>query len=95
MYKGKKCIKSMKGKEYIKERKRLLRMEIDRNRRLWKHHAGRSDIIFFSSSNNDAANVLASSVLPTPVGPKNKNEPIGLFGFAIPALALNIASLTF
>ena len=52
-------------------------------------------IIFFSSSNNVAAKVFPSSVLPTPVGPKNKNDPIGLFGLAIPALALIIASLTF
>ena len=50
----------MKGKEYIKERKRLLRMEIDRNRRLWKHHAGRSDIIFFSSSESTAAAAFSS-----------------------------------
>ena len=51
--------------------------------------------MFFSSSNNVAASVFPSSVFPTPVGPKNKNEPIGLLGFAIPALALIIASLTF
>ena len=31
----------------------------------------------FSSSNRYAASALVSSVLPTPVGPKNMNEPIG------------------
>ena len=51
-------------------------------------------IMCFSSSNNSYARVLATSVLPTPVGPKNINEPIGLFGSLIPALALIIASLT-
>ena len=33
-----------------------------------------------SSSNNACANALASSVLPTPVGPRSRNEPIGRFG---------------
>ena len=37
---------------------------------------------------------LASSVLPTPVGPKNKKLPIGLLGSLIPALALTTASAT-
>ncbi|MPN15869.1 hypothetical protein SDC9_163205 [bioreactor metagenome] len=45
-------------------------------------------IIFSSLSNNVLAKVFASSVLPTPVGPKNINEPIGRFGSFIPALAL-------
>ena len=31
----------------------------------------------FSESNNDEASDLANSVLPTPVGPKNKKLPIG------------------
>src|SRR5699024_12149222 len=30
-----------------------------------------------SSSNKKSANDLANSVLPTPVGPKNRNEPMG------------------
>src|SRR5215471_16110697 len=34
----------------------------------------------FSSSNKNSASALVSSVLPTPVGPKNINEPIGRFG---------------
>ena len=51
-------------------------------------------IILFSSSNRLSASVFASSVLPTPVGPKNKNEPIGLLGSLIPALDLIIASVT-
>ena len=33
-----------------------------------------------SSSNRNSASALASSVLPTPVGPRNRNEPIGRFG---------------
>ena len=44
-----------------------------------------------SLSNNVLAKVLASSVLPTPVGPKNINDPIGLFSSLRPALALSIA----
>ena len=47
--------------------------------------------IWFSSPNWASAKALLSSVLPTPVGPKNKNEPIGLLGSFIPALALLIA----
>ena len=42
----------------------------------------------FSSLNKNSAKALAVSVFPTPVGPKNKNEPIGLFLEAIPDLAL-------
>ena len=48
----------------------------------------------FSSSNNSLARVFATSVLPTPVGPKKINEPIGRCGSLIPALALIIAELT-
>jgi len=51
--------------------------------------------ILFSSSKRLAASVFASSVLPTPVGPRNRNEPIGLPGSLIPALDLIIASVTF
>ena len=50
--------------------------------------------ILVSSSNNAAARDLASSVLPTPVGPKNRKEPIGLSGSLIPALERIIASVT-
>ncbi len=31
----------------------------------------------FSSSNSTSASALQSSVLPTPVGPRKMNEPIG------------------
>ena len=41
-----------------------------------------------------SAKALANSVLPTPVGPKKRKEPIGRFGFFRPALALLIASLS-
>ena len=37
-------------------------------------------IIEDSLSNNNFDNSLANCVLPTPVGPKKINEPIGLFG---------------
>src|SRR5271166_356369 len=40
-----------------------------------------------SSSNRNAASALVSSVLPTPVGPRNMNEPIGRFGSCSPARA--------
>ena len=42
-----------------------------------------------------SANAFASSVLPTPVGPRNKNEPIGFVGSLIPALERIIASVIF
>ena len=48
----------------------------------------------FSESNNDEASDLANSVLPTPVGPKNKKLPIGRLGSFIPARALTTASDT-
>ena len=51
--------------------------------------------IFDSSSKRLAASAFASSVLPTPVGPKNRNDPIGLLGSLIPALERMIASVTF
>ena len=47
-----------------------------------------------SLSNNASAKLLHTSVLPTPVGPRNKKEPIGLFSSLIPDLCLIIASLT-
>ena len=45
-------------------------------------------------SNKKSAKALVSSVLPTPVGPKNRNEPFGLFGSAKPARERRIASDT-
>ena len=45
----------------------------------------------FSLPNILRARALVSSVLPTPVGPKNINEPIGLFLSLSPTLALLIA----
>ena len=36
-------------------------------------------------SNMNSASARASSVLPTPVGPRNRNEPIGRSGSARPA----------
>ena len=39
----------------------------------------------FSSPNRNSASVLASSVLPTPVGPRKMNEPLGRFGSFRPA----------
>src|SRR6516165_9379829 len=39
----------------------------------------------FSVPNMNCASVRATSVLPTPVGPRNRNEPIGRFGFFKPA----------
>src|SRR5512138_2145429 len=41
--------------------------------------------IAVSSLNRYSASALVSSVLPTPVGPKNMNEPIGRFGSCSPA----------
>ena len=38
--------------------------------------------------------IFASSVLPTPVGPRKRNEPSGWFGFWIPALERRMASET-
>jgi hypothetical protein len=45
----------------------------------------------FLSLNNCSAKAFAVSVLPTPVGPKNKKEPSGLFSSFNQALALLIA----
>src|ERR1700754_4305309 len=44
-----------------------------------------------SSSNRNAASALVNSVLPTPVGPRNRNEPIGRFGDCSPARARRMA----
>ncbi len=43
---------------------------------------------------NSTANALDNSVFPTPVGPTNRNEPIGLLGSLIPDLERLIALLT-
>src|SRR6201981_891592 len=37
-----------------------------------------------SSSKRNSASALASSVLPTPLGPRKRNEPIGLPGSRAP-----------
>ena len=39
------------------------------------------EVIMFSSLKRNSAKALASSVLPTPVVPMKRNEPIGLFSF--------------
>ncbi len=44
-----------------------------------------------SVPNMASAKVLHSSVFPTPVGPKNKKEPMGRFGSFNPTLPLRIA----
>ncbi len=46
-----------------------------------------------SSPNMNSASVLATSVLPTPLGPQKMNEPIGRFGSFSPARARRIALL--
>ena len=47
-----------------------------------------------SSSKRKSASALASSVLPVPVGPRNRNEPVGRFGSEMPARERRTASLT-
>ena len=47
-----------------------------------------------SSSKRKSASDLASSVLPVPVGPRKRNEPVGRFGSAMPARERRTASLT-
>src|SRR5262249_35121243 len=47
-----------------------------------------------SSSKRNSASALASSVLPTPVGPRNRNEPDGRSGSEMPARDLRTASDT-
>ena len=51
-------------------------------------------IRFFSSPNTASASALESSVLPTPVGPRNRNVPIGRFGSWRPTRPLRIAFAT-
>ncbi len=47
-----------------------------------------------SSSNRNAASARASSVLPTPVGPRKMNEPIGRFGSRRPTRLRRTARAT-
>ncbi len=47
-----------------------------------------------SSSNRNSASALVSSVLPTPVGPRNRKLPIGRFGSCKPARARRTALAT-
>ena len=51
-------------------------------------------VIAFSSSNKNSAKAFANSVFPTPVEPKNKNEPIGFPSSLRPARERRIASET-
>lgn len=46
--------------------------------------------IAFLSSNITSASIFANSVFPTPVGPKNIKEPMGLLGSLSQVLALRI-----
>ena len=48
-------------------------------------------IIAVSSPNKATAKARANSVLPTPVGPRNRNDPIGRLGSFRPALARRTA----
>ena len=48
-------------------------------------------IIESSSPNRNSARVRASSVFPTPEGPRNTNEPVGRFGSLRPARERRIA----
>lgn len=47
-----------------------------------------------SLSNRASARALASSVLPTPVGPRNRKLPMGLFTSLMPERARRMASAT-
>ena len=47
-----------------------------------------------SSSNMNSASARASSVFPTPVGPRKTNEPIGRFGSWSPDRARRSALAT-
>ena len=50
--------------------------------------------ILRSSSNRDWARAFASSVLPTPVGPRKMKDPMGRFSSLSPARPRRMASLT-
>ena len=47
-----------------------------------------------SSSKRKSASDLASSVLPVPVGPRKRNDPVGRLGSEMPARERRTASLT-
>ena len=47
-----------------------------------------------SSSKRNSARALASSVLPTPVGPRKRKEPVGRSGSEMPARERRTASAT-
>ncbi|CFP62729.1 Uncharacterised protein [Bordetella pertussis] len=51
-------------------------------------------IMCSSESNRKSARARVSSVLPTPVGPRNRNEPYGRDGSARPARERRMASET-
>ena len=51
-------------------------------------------IIAFSVPNIASESALESSVFPTPVGPRNRNEPIGRFGSLSPTRPRRIARAT-
>ena len=51
-------------------------------------------MMLLSEPNISPANALANSVLPTPVGPRNINEPIGRFGSLMPDRARRTARAT-
>ena len=78
---------------HIRRIPEALRSDGTRNISPYTHSYQRT--ILDSSSKRLAARAFASSVLPTPVGPKNRNEPIGLLGSLIPALERMMASVTF
>ena len=48
----------------------------------------------WASSNRNSASDLASSVLPTPVGPRKRNDPVGRLGSEMPARDRRTASDT-
>src|SRR5438876_796180 len=50
--------------------------------------------IAFSSSNRNSPSAFARRVLPTPVGPRNRNDPSGRFGSCMPARARRTAFAT-
>jgi hypothetical protein len=45
----------------------------------------------FSLANRNSASARATSVLPTPVGPRNRNDPAGRFADLSPARERRIA----
>ena len=53
------------------------------------------DLLLAFGASENTIGYAASSVLPTPVGPRNRKLPMGRFGFAMPARERRIASETF